>query len=158
MRLVRLSILALLLAPLLAAQEDPCPETFPPESCEDSGNAAGVTTAATTPPNCSPCFTIDDVAAAMGVSGPGNQNCQVSTGGATQFLLMATAINGPPPEVVGIYVTMPDGSCTRDDLLGSTSVPAGTLDAADLLECGETIDYWSGDPIAIPNQVCENVS
>ena len=144
--------LLILLLPLVAGQDSDCPTTFPPEECQ--GEAEG-TTPEPPPPNCGPCFTIDDMSAAMGAAGVGTQNCQIVTGGATQFLQMSAA--GPPIEIVGVYVTFTDGSCSREDLLtAEITFPAGTLSAADLAgRCKDTLEYWT---LTVPNEVCESVS
>lgn len=52
MRFARLLLAALLAAPLLVAQEEDCPETFPPETCDEGG--IGVTPIPPPPITC-PC-------------------------------------------------------------------------------------------------------
>ncbi len=152
----RILLLALLLAPMLAAQEDTCPSVFPPDAC-DTGAGVGVT-ATPPPPNCSPCFTVDNMSDNYADDGGSvDHNCQASIASPNSFLLMvADPGGGPPPTVVGVYLVSDDGSCSRDDLTATIAFPAGTIPASKRSECDDTLLYWH--TTKAPNQTCENSS
>ena len=93
--------------------------------------------------------------AGCGTGDPPDRNCQASIASPTSFLLMiCDPTGGPPPSVVGTYFVSDDGSCSRNDVLGSTSFPAGTIPASKRSECDDTLLYFH--TTTVPNEICEN--